>query len=273
VISGGNALHYCAGSGRLETAEMLLARGANPNLHVYAAGPPIFKAYGAQDPAMVSLLEKYGAVVDASTAGVLRLTDKARQLLDDDAAGQLKEGTHAPGWSVAEELLFYGADGGDPEIVRMALDRLDWPPGEPRWHSMLMRNLGNHPEPDRRRHVECLRRILERCDPSVPGKFGRSILHDLAADWPHPAPGPEERAEFARLVLARSPRLDVRDDLLKSTPLGWACRWGRIELVKLLLENGADPVEADAEPWATPRAWAEKRKHDDILRLLGKGAS
>jgi hypothetical protein len=31
-------------------------------------------------------------------------------------------------------------------------------------------------------------------------------------------------------------QLDVRDNLLKSTPLGWACRWGCVELVKLLLE-------------------------------------
>jgi ankyrin repeat protein len=63
-------------------------------------------------------------------------------------------------------------------------------------------------------------------------------------------------------------RLDIRDDLLKSTPLGWACRWGRTELVRLLLERGADPVEADAEPWATPQAWAEKMGRDSVLRVL-----
>jgi ankyrin repeat protein len=270
VYSGGGPLHHCASSGKLAFAEMLLARGANPNLHVYAAGPPIYKACEVRDSAMVALLEKYGAVVDASTAGILRLTDKARQLLEDEAAGRLREGTHAPGWPLAEELLFYAADGGDPEIVRMALERLDWPRGDPRWHGILMRNLGNHAEPDRRRHVQCFSLILERCQPDIPGKFRRTILHDLAAEWPHPAPGAEERVELASLVLARSPRLDIRDDLLKSTPLGWACRWGRIELVKLLLDHGADPVEADAEPWATPRAWAEKRRHEAILDLLRK---
>ena len=60
----------------------------------------------------------------------------------------------------------------------------------------------------------------------------------------------------------------MRDDLLRSTPLGWACRWGRVELVTLLLERGADPVEADAEPWATPLAWAEKMGHDPVLAVL-----
>lgn len=41
------------------------------------------------------------------------------------------------------------------------------------------------------------------------------------------------------------------------------------DLVKLLLERGADPVEADAELWATPRAWAEKVGHDAVLTELG----
>jgi ankyrin repeat protein len=268
VYSSGGALHYCAASGKLEMAKMLLEHGADPNLHVYAAGPPVYKAYEARDAAMIALLEKHGGVVDASTAGILRLKDKARQLLDDDAAGTLKEGTHAPGWPVVEELLFYAADGGDPEIVGMALDRIDWKKEDPRWHGILMRNLGNHPEPDRRRHVECFRLILDRCDPSIPGKFGRTILHDLSADWPHPSPGTEERIEFARLVLDRHPRLDVRDEILKSTPLGWACRWGRLELVQLLLDHRAEPRELDAEPWATPLSWAEKRKHAEIVDLL-----
>jgi hypothetical protein len=49
---------------------------------------------------------------------------------------------------------------------------------------------------------------------------------------------------------------------------GWACRWGLIDLVKLFLDRGADPVELDAEPWATPRAWAGKRNHSAVLALL-----
>lgn len=56
--------------------------------------------------------------------------------------------------------------------------------------------------------------------------------------------------------------------LLKSTPLGWACRWGQLPLVKLFLDRGADPVEADAEPWATPEAWAKKMKHEAVLAAL-----
>jgi hypothetical protein len=73
---------------------------------------------------------------------------------------------------------------------------------------------------------------------------------------------------FTAALLNAGARTDLRDNLLKSTPLGWACRWGRIELVKLLLERGADPAELDWEPWATPRAWAQKMGHHHILKLL-----
>ena len=77
-----------------------------------------------------------------------------------------------------------------------------------------------------------------------------TILHSVAGSREHVTP--PERVAFATMLLDAGARLDVRDNLLESTPLGWACRWGRIELVKLLLERGADPIEAEAPPWATP---------------------
>ena len=70
------------------------------------------------------------------------------------------------------------------------------------------------------------------------------------------------------MLIDHGARLDLRDDLLKSTPLGWACRWGRKELVEELLRRGAPVHEADAEPWATPLAWAKKMGHGEILALL-----
>jgi hypothetical protein len=45
-------------------------------------------------------------------------------------------------------------------------------------------------------------------------------------------------------------------------------------LVTLFLNRGADPIEADAEAWATPLAWAVKMNYPDIaatLRSAGAG--
>jgi ankyrin repeat protein len=101
-------------------------------------------------------------------------------------------------------------------------------------------------------------------------QFGLTILHSVAGS--RECVTADERVAFATLLLDAGARLDLRDDVLRSTPLGWACRWGHLELVKLYLERGADPLEADAERWATPLAWAKKKSHaevEDYLRRSG----
>jgi hypothetical protein len=156
----------------------------------------------------------------------------------------------------------------------MALDHLDWPPGDPRWHWNLMRPLGSHAEPDRERFATCFRLMLARSGPNVVGPYGRTILHDVMAAWPRSGPsGADERIALATMLVDAGAQFDIRDELLRSTPLGWGCRWGRAELVALLLDRGADPVEADAEPWASPLAWAEKKGHRDIADALRRAGA
>src|SRR5262249_48008796 len=119
-----------------------------------------------------------------------------------------------------------------------------------------------------RGEISCLRLLLEHCDVAA---CAPTILHEISgSEWPQSQDfrPEEERVIKAEMLLDAGARLDTRDDWFKSTPLGVACREGRMNLVKLFLERGADPVEADAEPWATPRAWAEKTKRDEILSIL-----
>ncbi len=112
---------------------------------------------------------------------------------------------------------------------------------------------------------ECFKLILARCGPNhCSPEYGQTMLHEVVSR-DHGV-----GAQLATILLDAGARMDVRDKLLQSTPLGWACRWGRVEIVKLLLERGADPVEADAEPWASPRAWAEKMHRQKSCRCSGK---
>jgi ankyrin repeat protein len=89
----------------------------------------------------------------------------------------------------------------------------------------------------------------------------------------YPRPTDDERLAFAIAALDAGAPTGLRDATLMSTPLGWASRWGREDLVRLFLDRGADPVERDAEPWATPLAWAEKKSHARIVSLLRDAAS
>lgn len=277
VFTWGMPLWNCAASGKHRMAEMLLAYSADPNADVYASGTPLNQAYGRRDGAMIELLERHGGRLDAGAVGLYRLTDRARQLLADATGDARSDGEQ----TVPERLLWGGACGGDPEIVRMALDQVDWPRDDRRWFSILEQpiRIWNHGsqfwannEWDRSAFLTCFRLVLARCDANLRGRltdgpqFGLTILHSVAGSREHVTAG--ERVAFATMLLDAGARLDVRDHVLESTPLGWACRWGRVELVTLFLERGANPVEPDAEPWATPLAWAKKRGHREVEELL-----
>ena len=259
---------------RYEMAEMLLKRGADPNAEIYASGDPMFSAFSRNDDKMIALLEAYGGVPAATSAGLYRKPDLARRMLSGEAKYRVDGAAGAP---LAEQLLWGAACGGDPETLRMALDRIDWSRDDPRWFGMLeqpLRSWTHGPSGDsydESTYLTCFRMLLEHCDPNLRGRptdqqqFGLTTLHNLVARGDMSG---EERVEFARALLDAGARLDVRDHLLQSTPLGWAARWGVVPLVKLFLERGADPREPDAEPWARPRAWAERMQHPEIIQLL-----
>ncbi len=275
TFTWGMPLYQCTRYGKTAMAEMLLERGADPNGQVYASGTPLSEAYGQRDDKMVALLERYGGKSNASMAGLYRRADLARRLIEGFGDTKLPDDGFAGG-TVAEQLLGAAARGGDPEILRMAMERVDIPYGDPRWNGLLSSPLGFwnhwigpwcHLEWDRGTYLACFKLILERCGPpNAQLRSGATIMHGIVTMGDHVRP--EERVAFAAAALDAGARMDFRDDLLKSTPLGWACRWGREELVRLFLDRGADPVEADAEPWATPLAWAEKKGHHNLVVLL-----
>jgi len=67
----------------------------------------------------------------------------------------------------------------------------------------------------------------------------------------------------ARLLLDHGADVQAIDEEYRSTPLGCAARWGQREMVAFLLGREADPNQSGAS-WATPLAWAHKKKYTDI---------
>jgi uncharacterized protein len=91
-----------------------------------------------------------------------------------------------------------------------------------------------------------------------------TLLHDMAHTGD---------VEKATLLLDHGADINAIDDEYRSTPLGYAARWGHREVVNLLLERGADPNKA-GEPWARPLAWARTKGHAEIAAdLRSAGAS
>lgn len=263
--TAGGPLFQAVVLNRIDLARLLLERGADPNANVWTSGSATFRAYEQNSPDMIALMEEYGGWIDPGGAGYARQTEIARKMLAGEIDPHIEPNDFS-GHTVAEQLLWGGASSLSAEIVRMALAHVDWPPDDPRWFWMLWRPIPGHDDYDARQQAECcecFRLILARCGPHHRASdYGQTMLHE-AVSRDHGV-----GVQLATILLDAGARLDVRDTLLQSTPLGWACRWGRVGMVKLFLARGADPVEAGAEPWATPRAWAEKMHHPEIVELL-----
>ena len=259
--SWGMPLWYAALAGDLEITRLLLDRGADPNANVYASGWPLRNAWDHQDDSVKQLLLERGARLQPYMIAETHDIEEAKRLLAEDPSEEL-----------ARELAWSAADHGCPEIVEMALPHINWPSQDPRWHWVLIQPIrgagDNSPENDG--HFRSMEVLLQHgVDPNA-SRFGQTALHYVAAR--HSGLSGEDRARFASMLIDHGARLDLRDDLLKSTPLGWASRWGQPELVEVLRRRGASVCELDAEPWATPIAWARKMKHDAIVTLLERSA-
>jgi len=62
--------------------------------------------------------------------------------------------------------------------------------------------------------------------------------------------------------------LSARDEERCSTALAWAAMSGQTRMVEFLLRRGAKPTLPGDPTWATPLAWARRRGHEDIVRIL-----
>lgn len=185
--------------------------------------------------------------------------ETARAILDGTLTAYCLDGTEPLTAKQAAEFLC----GGEPEFIRMCLPYITRKRDDPWWNGVLMTA----------KLPEGLKLVLDHgVDVDIPFEGGYTMLHHLATPVAGRsgafAPSEEEHCKRAAMLLDAGASLTIRDSLLRSTPLGWACRWGKIQLTRLYLERGADPVEADAELWATPLAWATKRGHHEIVELL-----
>jgi ankyrin repeat protein len=252
-MSWGMPLWFTAMCGRHGIAELLLTRGADVNAIVSASGDALGIAHDTQDETMKALLRAHGARITVEQVAGEKDLKTAQAILDGKIPAQSLNVDQPSHTDLAEQMLWAGA--GDPEIVRICLPHMKRKGDDPWWNYVLVHTV----------LPETFALILGHgVDPDVVAEGGYTILHHLASDYARD----DTRVILATMLLDAEASLSKRDPLLKSTPLGWACRWGRIQLVKLYLSRGADPLELDAEQWATPLAWATKGGHHEIAQLL-----
>jgi ankyrin repeat protein len=267
----GAPLKNAAGGGHLAIVELLLQRGADPNLAEDGIAPLGGALYGAVSGghfAIAELLLEHGAnpngtvesSADCLTIALLRGDGRMAELLaSHGAARRLELLAYYGDVQTGAAVLAARPDlADDPEVLSIAAEE-----GQESFVRLMLRL-----RPDLARRLVCpgartraLDVLLFRhgADPGRADWLGITPLHRFAAGG---------EIEKATLFLDHGAPLEARDDELQSTPLGVAARCGQTAMVELLLARGARPNPPDDPPWATPLAWASRREHHEIVGLL-----
>ena len=243
----GAALHVAARQNDFETAAVLLKRGADPNSYINSAGSAVF---AAKDPALRDLLLSHGGTLDAFDLVWKGDSDALMAMAKRDPVAVARSGcggcfaavVKTGNWEMLHALLALGVR--VPDVVTGCRTYL--------WHI-----------------PEMARVLLEHgMDPNLPDWQRATPLHNICNRDGRSRPDPN-RLQLVDLFLEFGADFNPIDEEYRSTPLGWAARNGLPDMVKRLIERGADKDAAGA-PWATPWAWAEKRGYQEIVEILMK---
>ncbi len=253
--SWGAPLWFAAMCGRHEIAKTLLDHGADVNAIIFACGDAMSIARSTEDEQLQSLLVDHGARTTVEYVAGCADVALAKKILDGKTpATSLNLESPTP-TGIAEQMLLAAGDN-CPEIVRLCLPCIERGKDDSWWNYAMMRSTT---EPQSLEYIQ-----QYGVNPNVVGENGFTLLHHIATTSVEDS----ERVKIATLLLDHGASLEQRDRLLSSTPLGWACRWGRRELVDLYLSRGAAPSEPDIEAWAQPLAWATRGGHAEIAARI-----
>jgi len=248
---GGAALWWASRLGFVEVCKALLEKGADPNAGVESGGSAIG---GAKDKELRALMYRYGGKLDANDFGWEGNIEALAPLAEKDPEGVAHSGcgtiftavVSSGNWNMLHMLLKKGVR--VPKVVTGCRSYL--------W-----------------RKPEMTRVLLEHgMDPNLPDWQNATPLHNICTQDEYCRYHKKKQKEWFALVdlfLEFGANINAIDEEYRSTPLGWAARFGLKEMVELLLKRGAHPNRAGAS-WATPLAWAEKRGHKEIAAILRK---
>ena len=280
MAPNGRAVMAAVSSGNIEMVKTFLEQGADPNGPVESSGTPVGRAAGNKQWDILKLLLHYGGTFP----DYMDLSDVDSEALAAVYGDVLPLKYYV---DVEDTDTLSARFDEDPEAIREAL-HLSLGSYMGFRTKVLRLCLGRDSDVAKTVHCYDLIYKLHRLDedevlepftflleagmtPNDPNWLRVTPLHllvlgatshgtDGSAYRPHP--------KMMKLFIEHGADLNARDEDYRSTPLGWAARWGRKEAVEMLLERGAQINLPDDPPWATPLAWARKKGHAEIEELL-----
>ena len=232
----GKALLEAAFHGHAATARLLLEHGADPNGNVDSTGTAFHHA--RKDPELYELMKSYGGRADIIPPISAAVNANNLKRVDEILTQNPEE--------IANAKLGNPARRGRLEMVKLLLK-----------HGAAISGT-NHGSFFR--VCETAEFLLEKgANPNYRNWQGISPLHSIAH---------EGDVRRAGLLLDYGAEINAIEPEYCSTPLGLACRAGHAPMAEFLLRRGADAGLQHAHPWARPLAWAEKKGHPEVARIL-----
>jgi ankyrin repeat protein len=279
-VGSGSPLKNAASGGHLDIVQLLLDRGADPNLReegIAPLGHALYAAVVNRHYEIAKLLLEHGAYPNPPVESSMDALSRAIMNADQPMIDLLCS------YGAARSMELLGADG-DLEVAAAAIaanpaladDTVALANAAGRGHeAFVLLLLRNQPDLPKRvifpgwltaAKTRELNELLfaHGMNASQPDWLGITPLHQFARK------GEVERAEQ---FIDHGSDLHARDEDICSTPLGWAAKFGQKEMVELLLRRGASPNVPDDPPWATPLAWANRRGHSEIVELLKRAGA
>jgi len=236
IAPRGGALHAAISGKHYDIVKLLLEHGADPNGEVESSGNCLSMAKWSGAPKdIIDLIASYGG------------TRTVDLVCHDGDIETLAAMLHSnPNLSIREsmdnrrltELMLRH----QPELLKRTPDPTAW------WSSV------------RPKTPEYARWLIEHgLDANRRNWLGITLLHRCAA---------KGDSGVAQVCLDFGADINATETKLSSTPLGWAAREGKKEMVEWLLQKGANPRLPEDEHWALPLEWARRRGHQEIVALL-----
>ena len=243
----GHALWSAVYQRQHEMARVLVQHGADPNAMVESSGTPM--EHARKDPELFRLLLAHGGEDHTSPMdGLHRALDEGDMITAEKFVREHQHLVQRTDAYWGDGILAGPANAGKRDFIALLMKYGARVPKVSKWAPFYYF-----------KHYDIAQFLLEQgMDPNHMSWHRLTLLHHMAASG--------ELAK-AQLLLDHGADMEAIDLEYQSTPLGVAARFGRRELVALLLERGADP-DASGAPWSPPLAWARKRGHKDIEALL-----
>lgn len=243
IAPQGYALHSAVFYGHKNIVKLLLEHGAYPNVPIESSADTLSAAIANNDKEMIELLCSHGAA-------------RSVNLLAYMGDIQTAAAVFAANPSKADDAyaLECAAGQGHESFVRLMLRY------QPDLAKKIAVGVASQGPQDTLKSRELTEFLFQQgMNPNYKNWLSITPLHHFA-----------KRGDVNNAAIFIDHGADVHaiDEEFYSTPLGYAAKYGKKEMVEFLLKNNANPNLPQEPVWARPLAWAGRKGYAEIGALL-----